>query len=170
MVHLTYDKALHADPPPISVDFLETRFFREHGSGSSSQLPEPASLRALRPDTNSGIVRFEKLGLFVKYGLEHKVGIEEAQTLQAIHRAFPNNEIPVPELVAWRRSEGVNFIYMSLVDGITLESCWMELTEAEKTTITNQLQDAVQSLRSMQQHHGESFIGRTTTGSSHPVH
>lgn len=162
MVHLTYDSSLDANPIPNAIDFLETQFFREHESGSSRQLPEPATLRALRPGQHSGNVVFEDLGLFVKFGQDHKVSIEEAQTMQAMRRAFPGNEIPLPELFGWRRRDGINFIYMSLVAGTTLESAWPTLTEEEKASITDQLRNMIDLLRSIEQNHTEPFIGTNT--------
>ena len=48
------------------------------------QLLAPAVVRALRSGDPFGTVSFEHLGLLVKFGAPHNVGLEEAQTLRAI--------------------------------------------------------------------------------------
>ena len=159
MAQFTYDASLRSNPPPAALDFRDTQFFRKHASGSSPQLPAPAILRALRPGKHSGTVIFEDLGLFVKFGANHKVSIEEAQTMQAIRRAFPNKEIPIPKLFGWRRSEDINFIYMSLIPGVTLEASWPTLNEPEKASISNQLERMVSLLRTLKQYPTQQFIG-----------
>ena len=162
MVRLTYDDRLRCDGEavPAAIDFLDTRFFAEQDDfGSSRQLPEPAAVRASRPDQTSGKVAFEDLGVFIKFGQQHKVSIEEAQAMQAIRRALPDSEIPVPELIAWRSIEDINFIYMSYVKGSTLTSSWSDLTQEEKSTISDQLRRMTDSLRSIEHDHTEPFIG-----------
>lgn len=159
MATFAYDASLDAQPAPAALDFHDTQFFLNNASGCSPQLPTPASLRALCPGQQSGTVVLKDLGLFVKFGPYHKVSVEEAQTMQAVRRAFPNNEVLIPELVAWRRSENINFIYMSLIPGVTLEDSWPSLTEKEKVSITTQLKHMVSLLRTLRQHPAQQFIG-----------
>lgn len=161
MTHLTFDACLRTSPSPEALDFRDTHFFCANGSGTTAVLPSPAAVRALRSNDTSGHVIFEDLGLFVKFGETHKVSIEEAQTLQAIRRAFPNEEIPVPELYGWRRSDGINFIYLSLVRGVSLETCWSTLNGEEKTSISKQLEHIVSLLKSLKQPTTQHLIGLT---------
>nr|POF13696.1 hypothetical protein CFP56_02719 [Quercus suber] len=159
MAQLSYDARLTSNPPPTAVDFRDTDFFRIHASGSSNALPSPTTIRALLPGCNSGSVVLNDLGLFVKFGAYHKVSIEEAQTIQALRRTFSNKELPIPELVGWRRTGDVNFIYMSLVPGVTLEACWPTLSEQERALISQQLKRMVESLRTLKQRSTRRFIG-----------
>ena len=116
MREFSYDANLGSKPPPTAIDFQDTQFFRESLGSVPAQLPEPASILEIYSKGESGYVVFQELRLFVKHGRDYKVSIEEAQAIQAVKRAFPNNEIPIPELVAWRRLGHINFIYMSLVE------------------------------------------------------
>lgn len=159
MSQLLYDASLHSDPPPAALDFRDTRFFHRNADGSSAELPSPATVRAMCPGAHSGNVNFEHLGLFVKFGFDYHVSIEEAQTLQALPRAFPDNEISIPELFGWRREEDINFIYMSLIPGTTLKASWPTLTEQEKTYILQQLERMVSLLRTLRQHSDHPLIG-----------
>ena len=83
------------------VDFLDTSFFQSSGQSTSQKLPSPAEIIQRCPelrDSGRGVVKFEELGLLVKYGCSNYLRLEEAQTLRAIKQAFPANEVPVPEL------------------------------------------------------------------------
>lgn len=94
---------------------------------------------------------YPKMNLMVKYGLEHKVAVHEAQTLHALRAAFPNNEAKCPELYGWRRDEeGINYLYMSLMPGVTLEEVWDSFSTGEKMDIVDDLREIVLSLRSLE--------------------
>lgn len=111
MPQLTYD------------DFSSTTTFIDDLGHQPNEisLPSPSAVRARNYDNEFGTVSFPDLSLFVKYGPPYKVSINEARTLQALGRAFPNGEVPIPQFYGWRCEEGINFIYMSLVPGDTLE-------------------------------------------------
>ena len=88
--------------PDISqpeYDFLDSSFFQDD---ATRQLPTPAFIFDHRPYGGRGVEKFEELGLAVKYGPSDYLRLEEAQTLYAIRKAFPNAEIPVPEVFGWR--------------------------------------------------------------------
>jgi len=143
MPRLIFDDSLRTELNPNAVDFPETTFFRhqeEEDSPSSScqKLPTLTEVRGYTGNESYGSVALPELGLFVKWGRKHLVRIEEAQSLQAIRRAFPNND-RVPELIAWRSEDDTNYVYMSLVPEVALGSCWSTLTIAERTTIADQL-------------------------------
>ena len=117
----TFDDSLRTELHPCAVDVLESSFFRarEASPGNPSpELPAPKQVREYTGNENYGSVALTDLGLFVKWGREHLVRTEEAQSLQAIWQAFSNNEVPAPELVAWRSENIINYLYMSLVPGL----------------------------------------------------
>jgi len=60
------------------------------------------------------------------------VRLEEAQTMRALKSIFPSGEIPVPEVYGWRKHEGYNYIYLSLIPGSTLRQAWPTLQDGEK--------------------------------------
>jgi tRNA A-37 threonylcarbamoyl transferase component Bud32 len=104
------------------------------------------------------VIKFTELNL-VKVGDPSRVRLEEALALRAVKQAFPNNEVPVPELYGWRINDGKNFIYMSYISGPTLRDAWRTLTFAEKELTTDQLSQIVQALRRIGQGSSGPFTG-----------
>jgi hypothetical protein len=131
-----------------AMDFGESSFFQ---SGNPlQQLPEPAALlQGTFPGAKAfhRVIKIEHLNMIVKSNDESWTHLEELQVLWAVQRAFPNGEIPVPELFGWRKYEGRVFIYMSLVHGQTLESLWPMLTAVDKKSLQKQLKNIILSLR-----------------------
>lgn len=116
-----FDYSLRTELHPCAVDVLESSLFRAREASPENPSPEsptPKQVREYTGNENHGSVALTDLGLFVKWGREHLVRIEEAQSLQAIWQAFSNNEVPAPELVAWRSENIINYLYMSLVPGL----------------------------------------------------
>lgn len=149
--HLAWDALLDAEPLPAAIDFRDTAFFQRHAA-----LPEPATVQQGR---FFGVARFEELGLFVKFGPHYKANVEEAKTLQALSRAFPTRQVPVPELYGWRSLGDINFIYMSLIPGKTLNESWPSLAEQEKAHLANRLAEVTSALGMLTQSSEEAFIG-----------
>ena len=144
--------------PPSKVEFLDSSFFKIHGA--THQLPTPAEVRALagpgqkRPRPRP--VRFEMLGLLVKFGSH--VTVYEAQCLIVIKKLF-GDSIPVPEVFGWRVHDGVVFIYMQLIQGVALIDQWDSLSILDKNAVCDQLRGIVISLRSVRQISEDVFIG-----------
>lgn len=96
-------------------------------------------------------VRFEDLGLIVKFGSH--ISTTEAINLWAMRRVF-QDIIPVPEVYGWRvleqNGKTIVFIYMELIQGPTLEQQWPELSVIDKHTICSDLRDKVSCLRTLQ--------------------
>ena len=59
----------------------------------------------------------------------------------------------------WRRDNGEMFIYMELVDGITLEQAWPDMDLEKKLDICKQLRPMLEDLRGLQQDPSDTFIG-----------
>lgn len=101
-------------------------------------------------------VLFRSLNLVVKYGLA--INIAEAQCLWAVRNLVPS--LPVPELYGWRQDNGQTFIYMQLIDGITLEEGWPDLDIEEKNNICIELRHILGDLRQLRQDPIAPFIGK----------
>ena len=68
----------------------------------------------------------------------------------------------VPELYRWWQDNGQTFIYMELIDGITLEEGWPDLDIEEKINICVELRRMLSDLRRLRQDPTAPFIGRST--------
>ena len=155
------DPSLLSHSSTTDIEFRDTSYFKVASPAIPvPPLPPPAAVLAERPHAHSAVVRYEHLGLLVKFGLPHKVRVEEAQALQALRRAFPNNEVPVPELYGWKISHGYNFIYMSIIPGQTLRAAWQHISQAEKESIATQLGAIVSALRGILQLPNKGHIGK----------
>jgi hypothetical protein len=154
--------------PDISIehmDFHDTSFFQSNGP-SLPQLPTPEIILQQHPDLSDGIVKFEHLNLVVKVGYSDYLRLEEAQTMRALRQAFPDNEVPVPEVFGWRTSGDQVFIYMSLIHGKTLREAWPSLTDVDKKSICDELRQIVFALRRITQGSSDRFIGKEALVSS----
>jgi hypothetical protein len=151
-------------PSGPSVIFKESTYFSHNGPGAS--LPSPAEVRARQRPLQYGPVRFDSLGLIVKYGKE--ITIAEGQCLWYLRWAFPLSQVPVPEVYGWCEDEGEVFIYMELVKGVTLEERWEALVEEERGSVCGQLRDIVLALRSLKQDPDDKFLGKKTLSHLNP--
>ena len=158
---------MHASALPVmtetAVDFRDTSFFQcpqgGNPSAGSRQLPAPDEVRV--KSNGQRIVKFEQLGLVVKFGLPPVVTLVEARNMQTIRHMFPNNEIPVPEIFGWRVELGQVYIYMSLIPGLTLGKIYPSLIDSEKEMICRQLRSVVAALKSVRQEPSDQFIGKS---------
>lgn len=142
---------------PSSEDtyFEDTAFFA-YGNVS---LPTPADVRrAAGPKATWNRptpVVFSALNLIVKYG--PTITVTEGQCLWALRHLLPS--VPVPEVYGWCREQGETFIYMQLVEGITLEQAWPNFDIEDKYEICQQLQRILEDLRQLKQDPSSPFIG-----------
>lgn len=151
----------HGDDPS-RLDFRETSFF----TSANSNLPSAADvLQRHAKDSRSphGIAIFEELALVVKFGQPSHVHLDNALTMRALWQAFPNREIPVPEVFGWRSEDNKNFIYMSLVPGKHLYEVWTTLSPSEKESICKDLGSIQGYLRRLRPESEETFIGMPTS-------
>lgn len=151
-------------PQGDSVFFKDSTFFAREGA----QLPTPAEVRQAagaayihgRPQPPP--VLFPSLNLLVKYGSE--ITAAEGQCLWAIRRFLPS--VPVPEVYGWCHDDPETFIYMELVDGITLQEGWPDLDVEERLGICTQLHPMLRDLRQLRQDPGHRFVGELLAISS----
>lgn len=152
-----------------SIDFLDSSFFRIHGSAAC--LPTPTEVRALSDPggykAQPPPVKFERLDLLVKYGPH--VSTSEAQCLWMVRRTF-GGRIPVPEVYGWRRDGQEVFIYMQLVRGLTLKDRWDSLPLSDRMSICRDLKSMLTALRSAKPRSDNPFIGNIPFSVYHHVH
>ena len=93
----------------------------------------------------------------MKYGEE--ITIEEGQCLLALRQLLPGT-VPVPEVYGWRKDDGQVFIYMELVNGITLEKSWENMNKEDKIAICHQLRRMVDAWRNLKQDVKSPFVDK----------
>ena len=117
-VSLTLPKLPHDE----SFIFKDSPFFSQHNA-----LPTPAQVRTIANPHNlsllhdpnrAALIHFPSLQLIVKYS--RYTIIAEGQCLWAIRQVL-GDAVPVPEVYGWCRDGKSVFIYMHLVEGLTLE-------------------------------------------------
>ncbi|OCK74427.1 phosphotransferase enzyme family protein-like protein [Lepidopterella palustris CBS 459.81] len=147
-----------------NIVFRQSSFFKKPEAPIS--LPSPLEVKQMasqstdpraRTDRNRPPpVTFPKIGLLVKYGRE--VTIAEGQTLLFIRNTL-SPVVPVPEVYGWCKHDGQTFIYMELIDGITLEKSWDTITEDGRVSVCQQLRYMVDAWRGLKQDFSPHFIG-----------
>jgi hypothetical protein len=158
------EEEIRREPFPFdeNVVFRESSFFKKPNAPLS--LPTPTEVKEVASHsenpraklvTRPPPVTFPNLGLLVKYGTE--VALAEGQCLLFIRNTL-SEVVPVPEVYGWCKDDDQVFIYMELVDGMTLEKSWDTMIEGEKTSVCQQLHDMVHALRGVKQ--DSSFIGK----------
>ncbi|CAE7030240.1 hypothetical protein PTNB73_05562 [Pyrenophora teres f. teres] len=127
------------------MDFTDSTWFKTHGR--TREFPTPEHVRSFSmPPVCPHVVRFEDLGLIVKFG--RVVSILEAINAWAVRRVF-QDLVPIPEVYGWRvvkrEEETCNgkirevFIYMQLVQGPTLKQQWPTLSSEESIPESEQV-------------------------------
>ncbi len=135
------------------------------------KLPSPDEVRtasSLLPLGKPHVVPFPALGIVVKFGRRpgHSqtgaasyTSISEAYSLCTIRR-FLGKRVPVPEVYAFVHDGDYIFLYMELVQGVTLLECWANLSNEAKMDVCAQLKPMIQSLRELEQDPSDPFIGK----------
>ena len=162
--HQTFDISPASLPNGDNVTFLESSFFKKHGP--RAKLPTPAMVRkeSSRPKNLPGTwahknwaVPFFSLNLLVKWG--RHITVAEGQCLWAIRKSL-GEQVPVPEVYGWCRDGGNIFIYQQLIEGQPLEDVSDSLSQSDIVHLQRQLRKIVQSLHSLRQAPGNSFVGK----------
>ncbi|GBF61798.1 hypothetical protein TMEN_4316 [Trichophyton mentagrophytes] len=130
-------------PSVESATFLESSFFSRNSPEAA--LPSPANVREQsaiqNPTSHVGgdygfkPVRYEHLGLIVKFGRAPEATVAEGQLLWALRRTLPT--VPVPEV----------------------ELRWQYLGPAERVAICQQLRDIILDYRRLRHAPGDFFLG-----------
>lgn len=138
--------------------FLESSFFKHH-----AEFPSFEEIRE-RSRLNTGpkphIVAFGHLNLLVKFGTWNKASIAEGQCLYMI-RCELGNAVPVPEIYGWKTDGHETFLYMELVEGVTLEKAWDTLSCDQRTAVCRDVRQILDTLRKLKQEdQGRPYIGK----------
>ncbi|KAK2863665.1 hypothetical protein FQN49_004111 [Arthroderma sp. PD_2] len=142
--------------------FPKSSFFVEKRAPA---LPTPADIRAINEESDDILatnfnrpfpVKIPSLGLFVKYGANVKIA--EAQT-QIMVREKLGGRVPVPEVYGWTEDGDQRFIYMSLIEGETLQERWGNMNDNERINVCKELKNMVNEWRSLQQDTHDCYIG-----------
>ncbi|RSM14091.1 hypothetical protein CDV31_005553 [Fusarium ambrosium] len=148
-------------PTPTAKVFPQSSFFQERRAPA---LPSPAEIRAL--NEASGHCRaaslnhpppviVPSLGLAVKYGADVTIAEVEAQVLM---RERLQGRVPIPEVFGWVKDSGQMFIYMSLVEGDTLQARFSTMNESERQAVCKELRSMVNAWRALTQE-SDRYIG-----------
>ncbi|KAM0435976.1 hypothetical protein ACHAPT_002868 [Fusarium lateritium] len=153
--------ACSAPTPTVKV-FPQSSFFQERRAPA---LPSPAEIRALSEATGHYRATFldhpppviiPSLGLAVKYGTNVTIAEVEAQVLM---RERLQGRVPVPEVFGWVEEGGQRFIYMSLVEGDTLQPRFGTMNESERQAVCKELRSMVNVWRALTQE-SDRYIGK----------
>jgi len=144
-------------------------------SSCDRQLPSPDDVRAaaslLPLKVKRHIVPFPALGIIVKFGprpgqtsetggvFARLTSLSEAQSLYAVRR-FLGKRVPVPEVYAFVHDGDQSFLYMELVQGVTIRECWADLSDETKMDVCAQLKPMMYALRELEQEPSDPFIGK----------
>ncbi|EEU34230.1 uncharacterized protein NECHADRAFT_85499 [Fusarium vanettenii 77-13-4] len=152
--------ACSASTPTAEV-FPQSSFFQERRAPA---LPSPKEIRALneasghyraRSLSHPPPVLVPSLGLAVKYGAD--VTIAEAET-QVLMREKLKDRVPIPEVFGWAEDGGQMFIYMSLVEGDTLQARYSTMSQRERQAVCKELRSMVNAWRAITQER-DRYIG-----------
>lgn len=142
-------------PSAANTSFKDTSFFIQNAS-----LPSPDKVRLAagsRSDPDGpDPVAFPSLNLIVKYGAS--ITIAEGQCLWAIRHLLPT--VPVPEVYGWCRDRNETFLYMQLIEGITLADAWPDLDIEARYEVCEELRVIFEDLRQLKQPPNSQFIGK----------
>lgn len=93
--------------------------------------------------------------LVVKYGAG--IRVTETQT-QIMIRKHLKDQVPVPEVFGWTEDEGQVFIYMLMIEGVTLQERWVSMSEDGRRVVCEELRDMVKGWRSLEQDGHEPYV------------
>ena len=136
----------------------DSSFFQRQGHDAA--LPTPDRIRNLsgKPGSRPDPVKFHDLGLLVKFG--PNVTVEEGMCLWGLRKLL-HPGVPVPEVYGWRIDGGDTFIYIELIQGITLSQRWPRLDNDAKKAFSDQLRKMVDSFRGLKQDAADIYIGKS---------
>jgi len=141
----TFDNWPHAKPLPTPAQIRSSTFdstfqiLHHRGHGAYAQR----------------VLYIPDLGLVIKHG-PHTT-IAEGQTLWALRKYCP--QVRVPTVYGWFQDGDETFIYLSYIDGVSLDSRLKTLSDTELKEVAGQLAPMIASIRHLRQPHQDTFIG-----------
>ncbi|KAF4946988.1 hypothetical protein FGADI_10753 [Fusarium gaditjirri] len=152
-------------PKGSSVTFKDSTFFTRNRPAAAFPSTDQVRAKSEAGDhvlDRKNTVIFETLGLVVKFGKEPRVTIAEGQCLWWLRQHLLS--VPVPEIYGWTEDGGEVFLYMQLVEGVTLEKRWDFLNREDKNGICEQLRAMVVDLRQVKRDSNDEFLGQINRG------
>lgn len=70
------------------------------------------------------------------------------------------NAVPVPEIYGWKTDGHETFLYMELVEGVTLEKAWDTLSCDQRTAVYRDVRQILDTLRKLKQDQRRPYIGK----------
>ncbi|KAI5457755.1 hypothetical protein BGZ63DRAFT_433254 [Mariannaea sp. PMI_226] len=132
-----------SETTPTAKIFPQSSFFQEHRAAA---LPSPTEIRALNDASGNHLV---------KYGTN--VTTAELETQVLMHERL-QGRVPISEVFGWAEDRGQLFIYMSLVEGDTLQARFSTMNESERQAICKELRSMVSAWRALAQE-SDIYIG-----------
>ncbi|KKK14603.1 hypothetical protein ARAM_006402 [Aspergillus rambellii] len=120
--------------------FPESSFFKERRAAA---LPTPAEIRAINEKSGSlDATNFNRPAL-------------------SLYRLWDYwlSQVPTPEIFGWTEDGRQIFIYMSLIEGESLQERWSGMSEGEKRAVCEELKNIVKMWRSLKQGKQDYYIG-----------
>jgi aminoglycoside phosphotransferase (APT) family kinase protein len=90
----------------------------------------------------------------VKTGVGYLSGVDEAELMRFVKK---HTSIPVPEVFCVHVFGNRYYIFMSYIEGNTLDNVWLDLLTEDKEKIANQLRAFIMEMRALKFPHGESL-------------
>ena len=84
--------------------------------------------------------------------------LTEAKAQKELHHLL-QGQVPIPEIFGWTEDAGQTFIYMELVEGVTLQERWPILDETDRLAICEELKHMVEAWRALDQGASVPYIG-----------
>ncbi|KAG6809558.1 hypothetical protein H0H92_015816 [Tricholoma furcatifolium] len=138
----------------------------------ANPLPTPAQIRASTFDSTfkvlcdrvgahgQRILHFPDLSLVIKHG--RRTTIAEGQTLWALAKFCPT--VRAPTVYGWCQDGNETFIYLSYIDGVSLDSRLDALSDTELKAIVLQVAPMITSIRRLRQPPQTTLIGSPAGG------
>ncbi|KAG9254520.1 kinase-like domain-containing protein [Emericellopsis atlantica] len=141
-------------PTATAKVFPQSSFFQERRAPA---LPSPAEIRTLNEASGDyraasfnrpSPVLIPSMGLAVKYGADITIAEVEAQVFMFDRL---QGRVPVPEVFGWAEGGGQYFLYMSLIEGDTLQARCSTMNESERQAVCKELRSMVNAWRALTQ-------------------
>ncbi|KAH8423949.1 aminoglycoside phosphotransferase family protein [Aspergillus melleus] len=154
----------HHSKPQLNIHYSVPEFTPPHPDTIQEHCKDPNNLIFC----HGVIILILSPTVAVKFGPHIK--IIEAESMLYVARS---TTVPVPKVFAYYTYGPIDrdlddygsyydtYIFMTLVDGVTLDVAWDQLSDVDKTRISEQLAGYVQELRDMD---GEGYIGSVNHG------
>lgn len=155
-------------PTGSNVILSDSSFFKHHSSLPSFEEVRRQARSKPHPKKDN-VAIFDDLNLLVKFGINESIA--EGQCLYTVRRIL-GSSVPVPEVYAWCEEGREAFVFMELIDGLTLETRWDDISAEERHSVAQELHGILHALRQAKQDPEDQFVGMSyqSFSASVPIH